>query len=132
MAVSVTYPGVYVQEIPSAVHTIVGVPTSVAAFVGAAERGPLDEATQVDSWASLRPHVRWPQRQLPDELGGLPVLRNGGATAQVVRAGSGGGVAPPTWATASRSSRPPPAPGATTFASRSTTTRSQQAASTSR
>ena len=51
MAVSVTYPGVYVQEIPSAVHTIVGVPTSVAAFVGAPD-GPARQGEQVDSWAA--------------------------------------------------------------------------------
>jgi len=29
-----TYPGVYIQEIPSAVHTITGVATSIAAYTG--------------------------------------------------------------------------------------------------
>ena len=38
--VTPTYPGVYIEELPSSVHTIVGVPTSVAAFVGYAARGP--------------------------------------------------------------------------------------------
>jgi phage tail sheath protein FI len=42
MAVTPTYPGVYVQEIPSGVRTIVGVPTSVALFIGRAGRGPID------------------------------------------------------------------------------------------
>jgi phage tail sheath protein FI len=37
-----TYPGVYLEEIPSGVHTITGVATSVTAFVGRAIRGPVD------------------------------------------------------------------------------------------
>lgn len=40
MPVTPTYPGVYVEEIPSGVRTIVGVPTAVTAFLGRAERGP--------------------------------------------------------------------------------------------
>lgn len=40
--VQVTYPGVYVQEIPSGVHTIVGVGTSIAMFVGRAKSGELN------------------------------------------------------------------------------------------
>ena len=35
-----TYPGVYIEEIPSGVHTITGVATSIAAFVGWAAEGP--------------------------------------------------------------------------------------------
>ena len=34
MPVSPTYPGVYIEEVPSGVRTIVGVSTSVTAFVG--------------------------------------------------------------------------------------------------
>lgn len=40
MAVTVTYPGVYIQELPSGVHTITGVATSIAAIVGWANQGP--------------------------------------------------------------------------------------------
>jgi phage tail sheath protein FI len=39
----VSYPGVYVQEIPSGVRTIIGVSTSIAVFIGRAKQGPLDE-----------------------------------------------------------------------------------------
>ena len=39
MAVAPTYPGVYIEEIPSGVHTITGVATSIAAFVGYTARG---------------------------------------------------------------------------------------------
>src|SRR5215471_12612029 len=42
-----TYPGVYIEEIPSGVHTITGVATSIAAFVGWAAMGPTSEATLV-------------------------------------------------------------------------------------
>jgi Bacteriophage tail sheath protein len=48
-----TYPGVYIQEIPSAVHTISGVATSIAAFVGWAAEGPTNQATLVQSWSDF-------------------------------------------------------------------------------
>jgi phage tail sheath protein FI len=44
-----TYPGVYIEEIPSGVHTITGVATSIAAFVGWAAQGPTDKAVLVQS-----------------------------------------------------------------------------------
>jgi phage tail sheath protein FI len=47
MPVNPTYPGVYIQELPSGVHTIVGVPTSITAFVGRALRGPVNEPTMI-------------------------------------------------------------------------------------
>jgi len=51
MAVNVTYPGVYIEEIPSGVHTIAGVATSIAAFAGWAPQGPTDSVRLVLSWA---------------------------------------------------------------------------------
>lgn len=39
----VSYPGVYVQEVPSGVRTIVGVSTSTALFIGQAAQGPMFE-----------------------------------------------------------------------------------------
>ncbi len=42
MPVAPTYPGVYIEEIPSGVRTITGVATSITAFVGRARRGPTD------------------------------------------------------------------------------------------
>lgn len=47
MPVKTTYPGVYVQEIPSGTHTIVGVATSVTGFVGYLRRGPINQAVQL-------------------------------------------------------------------------------------
>lgn len=51
MPIKPTYPGVYVQEIPSGVHTITGVSTSVTAFAGLALTGPVNEATHILSYA---------------------------------------------------------------------------------
>ena len=42
MPVSLSYPGVYIEEVPSGVRTITGVATSITAFVGRALRGPVD------------------------------------------------------------------------------------------
>src|SRR6516225_10432001 len=50
MPVTVSYPGVYIEEIPSAVHTITGVATSIAAFVGWAPKGSTTEAVLVQSF----------------------------------------------------------------------------------
>ena len=42
MPIAPTYPGVYVQEVPSGVRTIVGVSTSTALFIGASQDGPMN------------------------------------------------------------------------------------------
>jgi phage tail sheath protein FI len=47
--VTPTYPGVYIEELPSGVHPITGVATSITAFVGYAGRGPVDQPTLVQS-----------------------------------------------------------------------------------
>src|ERR1700723_2401622 len=49
-----TYPGVYIEELPSGVHTITGVATSIAAFVGWADMGPTDRAVLVESWLDFQ------------------------------------------------------------------------------
>src|SRR5258705_10686897 len=85
MPTSPTYPGVYIEEIPSGVRTITGVSTSVAAFVDYFQRGVANRAVRVFSFGDF-------QR----EFGGLDALSegsyaiaqfflNGGAEAWVVR-----------------------------------------------
>jgi uncharacterized protein len=51
--VSLTYPGVYVQEIPSGVHAITGVATSITAFIGKAARGPDNQAYTINSFSDF-------------------------------------------------------------------------------
>ncbi|MBW7881370.1 MAG: phage tail sheath family protein [Caldilineaceae bacterium] len=51
MPVTLSYPGVYIEEVPSGVRTIVGVATSITAFVGRALRGPVNRPVRVQSFA---------------------------------------------------------------------------------
>ena len=51
MPTVLSYPGVYIEELPSAVRTITGVPTSITAFVGRAWKGPIDEPVTINSLA---------------------------------------------------------------------------------
>ncbi|MEE4279096.1 MAG: phage tail sheath subtilisin-like domain-containing protein [Halieaceae bacterium] len=53
MAPQVSYPGVYVQEIPSGVRTLTGVPTSVAAFIGRTARGPVNVPVVINSFGDF-------------------------------------------------------------------------------
>ena len=50
MSITLTYPGVYLQEIPDSEHSIQGVSTSTTAFIGIAKKGPVDEATTIHSF----------------------------------------------------------------------------------
>ena len=53
MPVTPTYPGVYIEEIPSGVRTITGVATSITAFIGRALRGSTDTAMTINSFADF-------------------------------------------------------------------------------
>jgi phage tail sheath protein FI len=83
--VTPTYPGVYIEELPSGVRTITGVATSIAAFVDSFKKGPVNEAVQCLSFADFE-----------REFGGLDsgseasyaiqqFFLNGGGEAWVVR-----------------------------------------------
>jgi phage tail sheath protein FI len=54
MGTSFTYPGVYIEEISSALHSITGVATSIAAFIGWAPQGPVTGPALVESWAEYQ------------------------------------------------------------------------------
>lgn len=53
MPSALTYPGVYVEEIPSGVRTITGVATSITAFIGRARRGPVNEAVTINNFGDF-------------------------------------------------------------------------------
>jgi phage tail sheath protein FI len=53
MPITPTYPGVYIEEIPSGVRTIVGVSTSITAFIGSTLLGPTDDPTDIGSYADF-------------------------------------------------------------------------------
>ncbi len=90
MPSALTYPGVYIEEISSGVHTITGVSTSVAAFVGYLKRGSTSAAVQVFNFGDFT-----------REFGGLDAdselsyavqqfFLNGGSEAWVVRTAAAG------------------------------------------
>jgi phage tail sheath protein FI len=85
MPATLTYPGVYIEEIPSGVHTITGVSTSVTAFVGSAKRGSIDKATHILSFSD---YERRFGGLAPDSEMSYAVRQfflNGGSEAWVVR-----------------------------------------------
>jgi uncharacterized protein len=53
MPTTPTYPGVYIEEVPSGVRTITGVATSITAFIGRATRGPVNKATTINSFGDF-------------------------------------------------------------------------------
>lgn len=53
MPVTLTYPGVYIEEIPSGVRTITGVATSITAFIGRALRGSVDDPVRIQSFSDF-------------------------------------------------------------------------------
>ncbi len=84
MPVTPTYPGVYIQEIPSGVRTITGVATSIAAFAGWAPRGPTDHAQLVLSWQDFERNFGADARSLL-AYGVYQFFANGGSQAYVIR-----------------------------------------------
>jgi phage tail sheath protein FI len=53
MPVPLTYPGVYVEEVPSGVRTITGVATSITAFIGTALSGPVNTPVTINNWGDF-------------------------------------------------------------------------------
>ena len=51
MPVTTSYPGVYIEELPSGVNTITGVATSITVFIGRAEWGPVSTPTVITSFS---------------------------------------------------------------------------------
>src|SRR6478672_5871578 len=90
MPATLTYPGVYIEEIPSGVRTITGVATSITAFIGRTLRGPTDQndkdsPTVVNSFAEF---VRtfgglWTESSLGFAV--RDFFENGGNQALIVR-----------------------------------------------
>jgi phage tail sheath protein FI len=50
MPITPTYPGVYIEELPSGVRTITGVGTSITAFLGRAKRGPVNDPIMIHNF----------------------------------------------------------------------------------
>jgi phage tail sheath protein FI len=85
MPAQLTYPGVYVQEIPSGVHTITGVATSITAFVGRALRGPVGKQTLITSYADYERRFGGLWQESPMSFAVQDFFLNGGSQAIIVR-----------------------------------------------
>lgn len=85
MPAALTYPGVYVEEIPSGVRTITGVSTSITAFIGRASRGPVNKATVVNGFGDFE--TRFGSLSNDSALGFAvrDFFLNGGGQAVIVR-----------------------------------------------
>jgi hypothetical protein len=89
-------PGVYVEEVPSGSKPIEGVGTAVAAFVGLAERGPVNQPTLITNWTRFTGTFGGfvDGSYLAHSVYGY--LGNGGGACYVVRIGGNGDGDQPT------------------------------------
>ncbi|MBA3831268.1 MAG: phage tail sheath subtilisin-like domain-containing protein [Chthoniobacterales bacterium] len=85
MPVLTTYPGVYIEEIPSGVRTITGVATSITAFIGRAERGPVNEPFTITSISDFEREFGGLGVPYPMSYAVRDFYLNGGSTALIVR-----------------------------------------------
>jgi phage tail sheath protein FI len=85
MPSTLTYPGVYIEEIPSGVRTITGVATSITAFVGYTARGPVDTAVRIQSFADFERTFGGLNRDSEISYAVQQFFLNGGTDAYVVR-----------------------------------------------
>ena len=105
-----SYPGLYVQELPSGVRTIVGVSTSATAFVDSFSRGPLDTAVQVTSFADFERQFGGLSAASEGSYAVAQFFLNGGGVAWIVRvAGVPPAAVPPAPAAAAASVQLAPA-----------------------
>jgi phage tail sheath protein FI len=85
MALTPTFPGVFIEEQPSGVHTIKGVATSIAAFVGFTGQGVPNSPVRVRSFADYQDTFGTLTEGGDLGYAVLSFFENGGADAYVVR-----------------------------------------------
>lgn len=85
MPVQLSYPGVYVEEIPSGSHTITGVPTAITAFIGRAPKGPVDDAITVTSMGNFEQMFGELAFDFPLTYAVKDFFQNGGSEAIIIR-----------------------------------------------
>ncbi|NEO78348.1 phage tail sheath C-terminal domain-containing protein [Moorena sp. SIO4G3] len=90
MPVTPTYPGVYIEEIPSGVRTITGVATSITAFIGRAFRGPTDEPILINNYGEYERIFGGLWNHSTMSFAVRDFYTNGGSQAVIVRLHKGG------------------------------------------
>ncbi len=84
-------PGVYVEEVDRGAKPIEGVGTSVAAFIGFAEKGPVNKPTLITNWSQFKDTFGDFQETSYLAHAVYGYFYNGGGTAYVVRVPGGVG-----------------------------------------
>lgn len=85
MPVTPTYPGVYIEEVPSGVRTITGASTSVTAFVGRAFRGPVDKPITIFNYGDYERTFGGLWKDSAMSVAVKDFFLNGGGEAVIVR-----------------------------------------------
>ena len=85
MPINPTYPGVYIEELENPVKTIVGVSTSVTAFVGRALKGPVNDATIIHNFGEFDSIFGGLWKESTMSYAVYQYFLNGGADAVIVR-----------------------------------------------
>ena len=85
MPVTLSYPGVYVEEVPSGVRTITGVATSIAAFIGRTVRGLTNTPVLTNSFADFERQFGGLGTDFPASYAARDFFLNGGSQAVIVR-----------------------------------------------
>jgi uncharacterized protein len=85
MPINPTYPGVYIEELENPVKAIVGVSTSITAFVGRARQGPVNDPTLIHSFGEFESIFGrlWKKSTMSYAL--FQYFLNGGRDAIIVR-----------------------------------------------
>lgn len=89
MPATLTYPGVYIEEVPSGVRAITGVATSITAFIGRARQGPVNQPARVQSFAEFSRVFGglWAPSTMSQAVGHF--FQHGGGDAIIVRVFNG-------------------------------------------
>ncbi|MDP8889387.1 MAG: phage tail sheath subtilisin-like domain-containing protein [Thermoproteota archaeon] len=85
MPITPTYPGVYIEELENPVRTIVGVSTSVTAFIGRAKKGPTNDPTLVRNFGDFERTFGGLWKKSTMSYSVYQYFLNGGVDALVIR-----------------------------------------------
>jgi phage tail sheath protein FI len=80
-----TYPGIYIEEVPSGVRTIIGVSTAETAFVDFFGRGPTDQAVRITSFGDFEREFGGLDTRSQASYAIQQYFLNGGQVAWVIR-----------------------------------------------
>jgi len=85
MSIARTFPGVFIEEVPSGVRTITGVPTAIAAFVGRTPQGPINQPVILNNFGEFESNFGGLDFNSAISYAVRDFFLNGGGQAVVVR-----------------------------------------------